>query len=199
MRIGLFFGSFNPIHLGHTALAEYILANTPLEQIWLVLSPNNPFKDPGTLMPEELRLQLATAALRNHPDILPCDREFTLPKPNYTVTTLRALSAEHPEHIFTLIIGSDNMARFDRWREWEYIVAHYPILVYPRQGDNIPELQRRFPTMQVIDAPLLNVSATDIRHRLQHGLPTNTLLDPEVEKLLKTRRSFLSSTIDGSR
>lgn len=184
MRIGLFFGSFNPIHLGHTALAEYLLAHTDLEQIWLVLSPNNPLKDPGTLMPEELRYDLATVALRHHPDILPCDREFSLPKPSYTVNTLRALSEEHPEHRFTLIIGSDNMARFDRWREWEWIAANYPILVYPRQGDDIPELQRRFPMMQVIDAPLLNVSATDIRQRLQQGLPTDHLLDPEVEKRL---------------
>ena len=184
MKIGLFFGSFNPIHLGHTALAEYILAHTDLEQIWLVLSPNNPLKDPGTLMPEELRYDLATVALRNHPDILPCDREFSLPKPSYTVNTLRALSEEHPEHRFTLIIGSDNMARFDRWREWEWIAANYPILVYPRQGDDIPELQRRFPMMLVIDAPLLNVSATDIRQRLQQGLSTDTLLDPEVEKRL---------------
>ena len=185
MRIGLFFGSFNPIHLGHTALAEYILAHSDLEQIWLVLSPNNPLKDASTLLPEIFRLELAKLALKNHPDIIPCDREFSLPKPSYTVNTLRALSKEYPEHTFTLIMGSDNMARFDRWREYEYILNHYPIIVYPRQGDDIQALQERFPEMQVIDAPLLDISATDIRERLENHIPVAGLVCPEVEKNLK--------------
>ena len=184
MRIGLFFGSFNPIHLGHTRLARFILEHTDLEQIWLVISPNNPLKNPESLMPEEFRLRLAEVALRNEPDIIPCNREFSLPKPNYTVNTLRALSAEHPEDEFTLIIGSDNMALFDRWREHEYILAHYPIIVYPREGDDLEELQHRFPAMQVVEAPLLRISATEIRDQLRQG-ETTSWLDPKVAEMLK--------------
>ena len=184
MRIGLFFGSFNPIHLGHTRLARYILEHTDLEQIWLVISPNNPLKDPGSLMPEDFRLRLAEVALRNEPDIIPCDREFSLPKPNYTVNTLRTLSAEHPEDAFTLIIGSDNMALFDRWREHDYILEHYPIIVYPREGDDLATLKKRFPQMQVVEAPLLRVSATEIREQLREG-ETVSWLDSKVAEMLK--------------
>ena len=184
MKIGLFFGSFNPIHLGHTGLARFILEHTDLEQIWLVLSPNNPLKDPNSLMPEDLRFRLAQTALRNEKDILPCNREFTLPKPNYTVNTLRALSAEHPEDEFTLIMGSDNMALFDRWRENEFILAHYPILVYPREGDDLEALKKRYPQIQVIEAPLFRISATAIREQLRQG-KSSPWLDPKVAEMLK--------------
>lgn len=184
MKIGLFFGSFNPIHLGHTRLASYVLEHTDLEQIWLVISPNNPLKDPGSLLPEDLRFRLAETALRGMPNIIPCDREFSLPKPNYTVNTLRALSAEHPDDTFTLIIGSDNMALFDCWREHDYILSHYPIIVYPREGDDMHVLHQRYPEMQVIDAPLLPISATDIRRLLRQG-DTSSWLDPNVAKQLQ--------------
>ena len=184
MKIGLFFGSFNPIHLGHTRLARYILEHTDLEQIWLVLSPNNPLKDPQSLLPEELRYKLAQTALRNEKNILPCDREFTLPKPNYTVNTLRALSAEHPGDDFTLIMGSHNMALFDRWREYEFILEHYPILVYPREGDDLEMLKKRFPEMQIIEALLFRISATEIREQLRQG-KISPCLDPKVAEMLK--------------
>ncbi len=184
MKIGLFFGSFNPIHLGHTRLARYILEHTDLEQIWLVLSPNNPLKDPQSLLPEQLRYKLAQTALLNEKNILPCDREFTLPKPNYTVNTLRALSAEHPGDDFTLIMGSDNMALCDRWREDEFILKLYPILVYPREGDDLEMLKKRFPEMQIIEAPLFRISATEIREQLRQG-KTSPWLAPEVAEMLK--------------
>lgn len=184
MKIGLFFGSFNPIHLGHTRLARYILEHTDLEQIWLVLSPNNPLKDPQSLLPEQLRYKLAQTALRNEKNILPCDREFTLPKPNYTVNTLRALTAEHPGDEFTLIMGSDNMALFDRWREYKFILEHYSILVYPREGDDLEMLKKRFPEMKVIEAPLFRISATEIREQLRQG-KTSPWLAPEVAEMLK--------------
>ena len=163
MNVGLFFGSFNPIHLGHTRLAEFLLQHTDLEQIWLIVSPNNPLKDPATLLPEDVRFRLAQIAVRDLPGIVASDYEFRLPKPNYTVNTLRALTADYPEHTFTLIMGSDNMALFHRWREADYILSHYPIIVYPRQGDDIQTLQKRYPTMQVVRAPLLPVSATELR------------------------------------
>ena len=178
--IGLFFGSFNPIHLGHTRLAQYILQHTDLEQIWLVISPNNPLKSPDELMPEDLRFRLAQMALAHVPGIIPCDREFTMSKPNYTVNTLRALTKEHPDDKFALIMGSDNMAIFDKWREHDFILSHYPILVYPRNGDDMDKIRLRYPMVQIIDAPLLPISATQIRQRLRDGLPVSDWLHPDV-------------------
>ena len=185
MKIGLFFGSFNPIHKGHTLLAQYLLSHTDLEQIWLVVSPNNPLKEPGSLLPEEVRLRLVQMAVRNIPGLQACDREFTLPKPNYTVNTLRALSAEHPDDTFTLIMGSDNMAIFHRWREHDFILDHYPILVYPRQGDDLSALKKQYPSMQVVEAPLLPVSATELRAKMTAKSPIDDWIDPEVALFLQ--------------
>ncbi len=182
MKIGLFFGSFNPIHLGHIQLATKVLEQTDVQQIRLVISPNNPLKSPKDLWPEELRLYLAQLALEETNNIVVCDREFTMPKPNYTVNTLRTLSAEHPEDEFSLMIGSDNMAIFDHWREYEYIIKHYPIIVYPRSGDNISSLHQRFPNMQIIQAPLLPISATEIRNCISSDAPKATK-----EAFLRTR------------
>lgn len=187
MNVGLFFGSFNPIHLGHTRLAEYLLHHTCLEQIWLVVSPNNPLKDPATLLPEEVRFRLAQAAVRDIPGLVASDYEFRLPKPSYTANTLRALTADYPEHAFTLIMGSDNMANFHRWREADYILEHYPIMVYPREGDDLLALRKRYPQMQVVQAPLLPVSATAIRHKIAAGQPVGEWLHPEVEAYMKNQ------------
>lgn len=185
MQIGLFCGSFNPIHNGHVGLAKYILEHSKLEEIWLVISPNNPLKAPGTLLDEHIRLELAEMALHNEPNIRPCDREFTLSKPNYTVNTLRTLSREFPDDTFTLIIGSDNMAIFDRWREWEYIIANYPIIVYPREGDDIGALQKQYPKMQVVEAPLFPISATQIRRKICQKEDIHEWVHPSVEQFLQ--------------
>lgn len=191
MNIGLFFGSFNPIHKGHTGLAKYILEHTELEEIWLVISPNNPLKAPGSLLDEHIRLELAEMALADEPHIRACDREFSLPKPNYTAHTLRALSEEYPQNKFTLIIGSDNMAIFDRWREWEYIMENYSILVYPRVGNDMVELHARFPKMKIIEAPLFQISATEIRHKICSKADIHEWLHPSVEQFLqKNARLF---------
>ena len=193
MRIGLFFGSFNPIHKGHTLLAQYLLSHTDLEQIWLVVSPNNPLKEPGSLLPEAIRLQLVEMAVRNIPGLHACDREFTLPKPNYTVNTLRALSAEHPDDTFTLIMGSDNMAIFHRWKEHDYIITHYPIIVYPRQGDDIEALKKSYPMMQIVEAPLLPISATEIRTKIADKVPIDDWIDPEVAIFLQKNAELFAN------
>jgi len=185
MKIGLFFGSFNPIHLGHTRLATYLLEHTDLEEIWLVVSPNNPLKAPGSLLDEHIRYELAEMAVRELPGIRVCDREFRMEKPNYTVNTLRAMSAEHPEDEFTLIMGSDNMALFDCWREHDYILGHYPILVYPRKGDDIEQLKALYPEMQIVEAPLLPISATAIREKIRRKSDIREWVHPDVEKFLQ--------------
>lgn len=186
MQIGLFFGSFNPIHLGHTGLAQYLLEHTCLEQIWLVVSPNNPLKEPGSLLDEHVRYRLACMATADLPGISATDFEFSLPKPNYTITTLEAFSQAYPEHRFSLIMGSDNMAIFHRWRSHQIIQEHYPIIVYPREGDDMKALMEQYPTMQVVEgAPLFEVSATQIREKLTHGIDSGSWLHPDVEDFLK--------------
>lgn len=193
MNTGLFFGSFNPIHKGHTGLAKYILEHTELEEIWLVISPNNPLKAPGSLLDEHIRLELAEMALAEEPHIHACDREFSLSKPNYTINTLRALTEEHPQNSFTLIIGSDNMAIFDRWREWEYIMDHYSILVYPRAGDDMGKLHARFPKMQIIEAPLFQISATEIRQKVCCKADIHEWLHPKVEDFLQKNANLFAN------
>ena len=170
MNIGLYFGSFNPIHKGHTALARYIIEHGYTDEVWFVVSPNNPLKQASELADERLRYRMAELATKDMQGIRVSDIEFDMPKPNYTISTLHRFSSRYPEHLFTLIIGSDNMAVFDRWREYESILQDYNILVYPRTGDDIAALKKHYPTMQVVNgAPLLPISATEIRHALKDG------------------------------
>lgn len=185
MRIGIYSGSFNPIHLGHTRLAEHILRHSELDEVWLMVSPNNPLKQKSELLDERIRFRLAEMATADLEGISPSDFEFTLPRPNYTVNTLAALRAAYPEHSFSLIIGSDNMAIFHLWRDWETILKTYPIIVYPREGDDISGLIRLYPEMKIAEkAPYLNISATDIRTHLNDAKLLETWLHPDVAAYL---------------
>lgn len=166
----LYFGSFNPIHNGHVALAEYALQKCKADELWLMISPNNPLKESTELWDENLRLRLARAGVQGKQGIVVSDFEFHLPRPSYTAVTLRALTEDFPEHRFSLLIGSDNMALFTRWREWEYIYQNYPIFVYPRQGDDLDALAQQYPKMHILaDAPLYDISSTQIRQMLKKG------------------------------
>jgi nicotinate-nucleotide adenylyltransferase len=139
MHIGIYGGSFNPIHFGHVGLAEWVIAHTDLDELWLMVTPNNPLKPAGMLAPEEERLRAAQEAVRAIPGVRVSDFEFHLPRPSYTANTLRALEQAYPEHRFSLVIGEDNLALADRWREWDWIVAHHTVYVYPRhQSTNKP-------------------------------------------------------------
>ncbi len=180
MNIALYFGSFNPIHKGHTALAQYILQHynahectNPMEtidEVWLVVSPNNPLKKADELASEMLRLKIAEDATKDMKNIRVSDLEFSLPKPNYTINSLREFQRQYPQHSFTLVIGSDNMARFNRWRDYQTILDNYSILVYPREGDDIEKLKVLYPQMRVIEgAPLFPISSTEIRNAIAQG------------------------------
>lgn len=171
MRIGIFGGSFNPIHCGHIAIAKEMLRALRLHEIWFMVSPLNPFKAQETdLLPDYLRLDIAREALAREPRLLPRDDEFRLPRPSYTWQTLQHLQAEHPDHQFTLIIGADNWLAFDRWRNFQDILDRYPIAVYPRQGCPI-DPRSLPPTVTLVDTPLHPVSSTDIRQRAAQGQP----------------------------
>ncbi len=133
MKIGIYGGSFNPVHFGHVGLAKWVIEHTDLDELWLMVSPNNPLKDAGILAPEEERLAAVREAIKDIPGVKASDFEFSLPRPSYTANTLRELQKQFPEYEFTLVIGEDNLAIFDKWREYEYILANFRIFVYPRR------------------------------------------------------------------
>lgn len=187
MTIGIFGGSFNPIHLGHTQLAKYIVDHTSLDEVWLMVSPSNPLKEAHSLIDEQTRYELAQLATAKIPRVTACDFEFALPRPSYTIQTLQALQKAWPQHQFALIIGTDNMAIFHRWLDYETILRDFPIFVYPRQGDDLAALIERYPTMHIISgAPLFPVSSTRIREALAQGDNTflSRWLHPDVLKAL---------------
>ena len=189
MKIGIFSGSFNPIHLGHTRLAAFIRQQAGLDEVWLMVSPNNPLKAASGLMDEKLRYHLAELATAELEGIRPSDFELHLPRPSYTINTLEQLTAAYPQHQFSLIIGSDNMAIFHKWKDWQRILALYPIIVYPREGDDIAALKQQYPVMHVIEgAPLLNISATEIRAHLQDDTLLREWLHPDVATCLRMHK-----------
>lgn len=189
MKIGIFSGSFNPIHLGHTRLAAFIRQQAGLDEVWLMVSPNNPLKAASGLMDEKLRYHLAQLATAELEGIRPSDFELHLPRPSYTINTLEQLTAAYPQHQFSLIIGSDNMAIFHKWKDWQRILALYPIIVYPREGDDIAALKQQYPMMHVIEgAPLLNISATEIRAHLQDDTLLREWLHPDVATCLRMHK-----------
>jgi len=158
IRTGIFGGSFNPIHVGHIALAQAILQQGSLDEIWLMVSPQNPLKQQADLLEDHLRFEMAQKALEGIKGIEASDYEFHLPKPSYTWNTLCHLSQDYPDREFVLLIGGDNWAHFERWRCWKDILRHYRVMVYPREGH-----------VGTIDMPLLDVSSTEIRQRVREG------------------------------
>ena len=168
MKIGIYGGSFNPIHFGHIGLAKWVIENTDLDEVWLMVSPNNPLKDKSILADEQERLEKAREAMRRKGKrIVVSDFEFHLPRPTYTANTLRALAKEYPEHEFTLIIGEDNLQIFNKWRESEYILQNYRIFVYPRKGCT-PYLVPQGKDIRLLDeAPYFDISSTELRKNLQ--------------------------------
>jgi len=187
MNIGIYGGSFNPVHFGHVGLAKWVIEHTDLDELWLMVSPNNPLKDAGILAPEEERLAAVHEAIKDIPGVKASDFEFSLPRPSYTANTLRELQKQFPEYEFTLVIGEDNLAIFDKWREYEYILANFRIFVYPRRESlsgeaglghtwkrsNSPQdgLSTQWSNSVAVkelqflsEAPLFDISSSAIRH-----------------------------------
>lgn len=193
-KVGIFCGSFNPVHNGHVALADYIARNSGLDEVWLVVSPLNPLKRTiaDTLAPNEQRLDMVRLALRSCERLFASDIEFSLPLPNYTINTLRALDAKYPDTDFCLIIGADNLALFERWKDSDIIMADYDMMVYPRPGMDMDALVRKYPKVNVLKgAPLHDVSSTEIRRRISSGESLRGLVNPEVEEYIKDKKLYL--------
>jgi nicotinate-nucleotide adenylyltransferase len=193
MKIGLYFGSFNPIHIGHLIIANHVLNATSLQRVWFVVSPQNPFKHSSTLLNEYDRLFLVQKAVDPDDRLLASNIEFTLPKPSYTVQTLAYLKEKYPSYEFSIIMGSDSFQNLGKWKNAEVIIKNYSILVYKRPGfevDNSLGAQATF-----LDAPLLEISATHIRELVQQGKSIRYLVPEAVEKEIIASGFFRKSHI----
>ena len=167
MKIGLFFGSFNPIHVGHLIIANHILNETDLERIWMVVSPHNPLKAEKTLLNEYHRLHLVQLATANDNRIKASDIEFSLSKPSYTCDTLIHLQEKYPDHQFSVIMGADSFQNIDRWKNYTFITKHYPIYIYNRPGHQIENTHDA--KIIFLEAPQLPISATQVRSMVREG------------------------------
>ncbi len=179
MKIGLYFGSFNPIHHGHLIIANHVVQETDLQQLWFVISPQNPFKQNQSLLNEYHRLHLIQLAIEGEKNLKASDIEFRLPKPSYTVTTLQYLEEKYPEHEFSIILGSDSLQNLDKWKNAEVIMSRYTLYVYARAGF---EVREDLPIKKIIlDAPLLQISSTHIREMIKRGNSIRYLV-PDIVK-----------------
>ena len=190
MNIGLFGGSFNPIHNGHVRLAKSLLQEAALDEVWFLVSPQNPFKQDQQLLDDDKRLQLVRLALKEEPQLIASDFEFHLPKPSYTWNTLQELEREYPERKFTLLIGGDNWEAFDKWYRYEDILKRYPIIVYPRKGSKVPDVKFQASDIQIVKTPLINISSTQIRQRLQEGKSVRGLVNTEVAMVIEQEHLY---------
>ena len=190
-RTGIFGGTFNPIHCGHVGLSEWLVREGWVDEVWWMVSPQNPFKRNMQLLDERQRLEMAKLAAEGRPDLKVSDFEFSLPRPSYTWFTLQALRAAYPERTFSLIIGADNWAHFRQWVRPDEIMAHHQILVYPRAG--FPLRQDEMPSgVQGVNAPLLTVSSTQIRRMIRDGEDVSALLPAQVFAYIKAHGLYSS-------
>ncbi len=181
--VGIFGGSFNPIHTGHITLAKSLCEKAGLDEVWLMVSPQNPFKKGATdLLDDHLRLEMVREAVKDEARLKACDYEFRLPKPSYTWHTLQALIRDFPDTQFTLLIGGDNWAAFDKWYCHEEILATCPVVVYPRQGSQL-DTTHLPPGVTVVNTPLLNISSTEIRQRIRDGKSIQGMVPESIGQL----------------
>ena len=178
MKIGLYFGSFNPVHVAHLIIANHVLNETDIERVWFVVSPQNPFKVSANLLNEYHRLHLVRLATEDDTRIKASDIEFGLPKPSYTSSTLAYLAEKHPEHEFSIIMGSDSFQNLSQWKNYEVIVKNYRLYVYNRPGFEISN--NLGADLRVLDAPLLQLSATQLRKYLREGKSVRYMIPDKV-------------------
>ena len=184
LKTGIFSGSFNPVHIGHLALANYLCEYEGLDEIWFMVSPQNPLKAGTELWPDDLRLRLVELATEEYPRFRSSDFEFHLPRPSYSVHTLEKLHETYPERDFYLIIGSDNWARFDRWYQSERIIKENRILIYPRPG--FPVNENGLPeTVRLVHSPTFEISSTFIRQALDEKKDVRYFLHPKVSEYIR--------------
>lgn len=185
MKIGLYFGTFNPIHVGHLIIANHMAEHTDLDQVWMVVTPHNPHKKKSTLLDDYQRLHMVHLATENYIKLKPSDIEFKLTQPNYTINTLVHLAEKFPKHKFALIMGEDNLKTLHKWKNHEIILQNYEIYVYPRIGFGPENLElKNHPKIHIIDAPVVEISSTFIRDNIKIGKNIQPLLPVKVWEYL---------------
>jgi len=189
MKIGLFFGSFNPVHVGHMIIASHMLEHTVLKEVWMVVSPQNPFKEKKTLAPDYDRLHLVKEAIGDHPYLRASNIEFNLPQPSYTIDTLTYLKEKYPKYEFALIMGGDNLSSFHRWKNYELILESHDIYVYKRPDTEGHQFEGH-PRIHNADAPMLNISASYIRAALRDGKSIQYLVPDRVYQELSNNQLY---------
>ena len=182
-KIGLFFGSFNPIHNGHLMLANYLAEYGDMDEIWFVVSPQNPFKDKKSLLADRHRMYMVELAIKGDERFQVCDIEFYMPQPSYTIDTLTRLQERHPNTDFYLICGMDNIESFKKWKNYEMILQYHHLMVYPRKGYSSNELVEH-PSVTVVEAPEIEVSSTFIRNAIGEGKDVRYFVPKEVYKYI---------------
>lgn len=191
-RIGILGGSFNPVHTGHLMLASFLAQWGYVDKVWLTLSPRNPLKDPSRLLPDMKRLQMLSIAIKGVPQLDICDIELTMPRPSYTINTLRLLAQRYPNKDFHLIIGSDNWQQFDRWREYQSILDDFGVIVYPRPG--YPVTNPNVDGMELVEAPTVNISSTFVRDAIARGRNMEYFVPPGVLKYIMDNGLYAPKT-----
>ncbi|KGE89067.1 MAG: nicotinate (nicotinamide) nucleotide adenylyltransferase [Phaeodactylibacter xiamenensis] len=183
-KVGLFFGSFNPVHVGHMIIANFMATQTGLEEVWMVVSPHNPLKPKKTLARDHDRLHLVRLAIGDNPKLKASDVEFGLPQPSYTVDTLSYLKEKYPSRQFVLIMGGDNLATLHKWKNYELLLRDHEIFVYQRPSHDLGELQQH-PSIKIVEAPLMQISASYIRNCLKAGQSVQYLVPDAVYRYLE--------------
>jgi nicotinate-nucleotide adenylyltransferase len=189
-KIGLFFGSFNPIHTGHLIIANLMVETTDLKKIWFVVSPQNPFKPSKGLLHEFDRFDMVRAAIHDNYKLEASDIEFNMPKPSYTIHTLVYLQEKHPDKKFVLVMGEDNLVNFQKWKSHEVILENYGLYIYRRPGVQLSDL-RTHPNVKFVDAPLLDISATFIRNCIRNKQSIRYLVPDAVEQIIQAKGYYL--------
>jgi len=190
MKIGLFFGSFNPIHIGHLTIANLLVEMTELDKVWFVVSPHNPFKKRSNLLHEFDRIDMVRLAIADNPNFDVTDVEFHMPRPSYTIDTLAYLSDKYPQHRFQPIIGGDNLKHFKKWKNHQQLLDNFGLIVYPRP--DFEENLHNFENIQIVkDVPLMEISATLIRKLIREGKSIKYLVHDDVASLIHFKKLYL--------
>lgn len=192
MNIGLYFGSFNPIHTGHLIIASHVVNQTDIQQVWLVVSPQNPFKPAAGLLNEYDRLHLVNLAIDDETSIRSSDVEFKLPRPSYTIDTLTYLKEKYPQHKFSIIMGSDGFQNLPKWKNADLLVKEYPFIIYKRPGFEVTDTWNA--DVQVLDAPMLDISATFIRNNLKEGKSIRYLVPDKVREEIERNNYYMKKS-----
>ena len=189
-KIGIFSGSFNPIHLGHIKLGDYLIENQIVDEVWFVVSPCNPLKKQSELLDEYVRLDMLILAMKDKPYFKISDVEFTMPIPSYSIDTLRLLSSQFIENQFHLIIGSDNAQVFDQWKNYSQLLNEFPVLVYPRRNFEFSEVKNKYPQMVLLSSPYYDISSTEIRDFIAQKKDVVQWLHPSVYQFINENNLY---------